>query len=155
MLKKNKNISLHGGSSKTETESVWIIWLHTDVSSIRGQAYMLANRATLTDSYTINQTEALYYRDTMRQFIVHAICYHDSTPALMQDVTHNAHKCKDSRHQNSPFQSSCNLTLILIFEAKTEPTEAGDVICHTHNILSISHQLANLLKNLLANLNPC
>lgn len=57
---------------------------------------MVANRATLTDSYTINHTETLSYRDTMRQFIVHAICYHDSTPALMLDGTHHALKCKNS-----------------------------------------------------------
>lgn len=44
---------------------------------------MLAKRATLTDSYIINQTETLPNGDTLRQFIVHAICYHDSTPALM------------------------------------------------------------------------
>lgn len=69
--------------------SVCIIWLHTDVSSIRDQAYVVANRASLTDSYIINQTETLSYRDTMRQFIVHAICYHDSTPALMLDSTHH------------------------------------------------------------------
>ena len=55
---------------------------------------MVANRATLTHSYIINQTETLSYRDTMRQFIVHAICYHDSTPALMLDGTRRtAHKC--------------------------------------------------------------
>lgn len=58
-----------------------------------GRACVVANRATLTHSYIINQTETLSYRDTMRQFIVHAICYHDSTPALMLDGTRRtAHK---------------------------------------------------------------
>lgn len=84
---------------------VFIIWLSTDVSSIRGQAYMVANRATLTHSYIINQTETLSYRDTMRQFIVQAICYHDSTPALMLDGTRHAHECKNASTNTDAFST--------------------------------------------------
>lgn len=68
----------------------------------RGHAYVVANTATLTDTHIINQTETLSYGDATRQFIVHAICYHDSTPALMLDGTHRTHKCKEAGAPQTP-----------------------------------------------------
>lgn len=76
--------------------------MHSDVSSIREQegggcVVFPPNGATRTHSQTINQTDTLSYRDTKRQFIVHAICYRDGAPALMlHGSLARAQKCKNS-----------------------------------------------------------
>lgn len=48
--------------------------------------------SSLTDSYIINQT--LSYRDAIRQFIVHAICYHGDAPSPMLNSIRHVCKCE-------------------------------------------------------------
>lgn len=110
--------------------SVNVIWVHTD-SSIRNQAYMVANWTNLTDSYIINQTGTLSYRDTMRQFIVHAICYHDSTPALMLDSTHNAQKWRNASthgHTDATHKNTLSFRAPLIVELWNRDIKISPVI---------------------------